>query len=40
VDLVGLLPVTAEGHQYIFTAIDRSTRWAEAFPLKAVAAAD
>jgi cleavage and polyadenylation specificity factor subunit 1 len=40
VDLVGPLPVTADGHQYIFTAIDRSTRWAEAFPLKAVAAAD
>jgi cleavage and polyadenylation specificity factor subunit 1 len=40
VDLVGPLPATADGHQYIFTAIDRSTRWAEAFPLKAVAAAD
>jgi hypothetical protein len=40
VDLVGPLPVSAEGYQYLFTVIDRSTRWAEAFPLKAVATAD
>jgi transposase InsO family protein len=40
VDLVGPLPVSAEGFQYLFTVIDRSTRWAEAFPLKAVATAD
>jgi hypothetical protein len=40
VDLVGPLPVSAEGYQYLFTVIDRSTRWAEAFPLKAVATTD
>jgi transposase InsO family protein len=40
VDLVGPLPASDEGYQYLFTAIDRSTRWAEAFLLKSVAAAD
>jgi transposase InsO family protein len=40
VDLVGPLPPSAEGHQYIFTAIDRFTRWAEAYLLKAVTTAD
>jgi Integrase zinc binding domain len=40
VDLVGPLPASAGGYTYIFTAIDRSTRWAEAFPLKSIAAAD
>jgi Integrase core domain len=40
VDLVGPLPPVADGSQYILTAVDRSTRWVEAFPLKAVAAAD
>jgi Integrase zinc binding domain/Integrase core domain len=40
VDLVWPLPPSAEGYQYIFTAIDRSTRWAEAYPLKAVTTAD
>jgi hypothetical protein len=39
-DVLGLLLVTAEGHQYTFMEIDRSTCWAEAFPLKAVTAAD
>jgi transposase InsO family protein len=40
VDLEGPLPVTADGSQYILTAIDRSKRWVEAFPLKAVAASN
>jgi transposase InsO family protein len=40
VDLVGPLPPAADGSQYILTAVDRSTRWVEAFPLKAVAASD
>jgi transposase InsO family protein len=39
VDLVGPLPASADGFTHIFTVIDRSTRWAEAFPLKATAAA-
>jgi cleavage and polyadenylation specificity factor subunit 1 len=40
VDLVGPLPEATGGFQYIFTAIDRSTRWAEVFPLRATTAAD
>jgi transposase InsO family protein len=40
VDLVGPLPCSADGFAYIMTAVDRSTRWAEAWPLKATAAAD
>jgi hypothetical protein len=37
VDLVGPLPASEEGYFYLFTAIDCSTRWAEAFPLKLIA---
>jgi Integrase core domain len=40
VDLVGPLPVSEDGYAYLLTAIDRSTRWAEAIPLKATSAAD
>jgi transposase InsO family protein len=40
VDLVDPLPVSADGYAYLLTAIDRSTRWAEAIPLKATSAAD
>jgi hypothetical protein len=42
VDLAGTLPMFVEGYQYIFTAIDISTSWAEAYryPLKVVATAD
>jgi transposase InsO family protein len=32
--------VSEEGYAYLLTALDRSTRWAEAYPLKSVAAAD
>jgi hypothetical protein len=39
VDLVGSLPVSAEGFQYLFSVIARSTRWVEAFPLKLVSTA-
>jgi transposase InsO family protein len=40
VDLVGPLPCSSEGFAYLLTAVDRSTRWAEALPLKATSAAD
>jgi Integrase core domain len=40
IDLVGPLPVSAEGFTHLLTAMDRSTQWAEALPLKATAAAD
>jgi transposase InsO family protein len=39
VDLVGPLPVS-RGFQYIFTIIDRTSRWVEAVPLVATTAAD
>jgi transposase InsO family protein len=40
VDLVGPLPVTIDGFSYLLTAVDRSTRWFEAFPLRSTTAAD
>ena len=39
VDLVGPLP-PSQGFTYLFTAIDRTTRWAEAIPLGSITAAD
>jgi hypothetical protein len=32
-DLVGLLPASSDGHVYLMTIIDRSTRWLKAVPL-------
>jgi Integrase zinc binding domain/RNase H-like domain found in reverse transcriptase len=40
VDLVGPLPAAVNGFAYIFTAVDRATRWLEAFPLRGITAAD
>jgi hypothetical protein len=40
IDLVGPLPMSNEGFAYLFTGVDRSTRWAEAWPLRATTAAD
>jgi transposase InsO family protein len=40
VDLVGPLPATAGGFAYVLTAVDRATRWLEAFPLRGITAAD
>ena len=39
VDLVGPLPLS-RGFQYLFTVIDRTTRWLEAIPLTSITAAD
>jgi hypothetical protein len=39
VDLVGPLP-RSSGFSYLFTAVDRTTRWPEAVPLASVTAAD
>ncbi len=39
VDLVGPLPQSA-GFSYLFTIVDRTTRWTEAIPLSSIAAAD
>ena len=36
VDLVGPLPTSAAGYVYLFTMIDRSTRWLEAVPLRSM----
>jgi hypothetical protein len=36
---VGPLPVSLEGFSHLFTIVDRSTRWAEAIPLRSTLAA-
>ena len=38
VDLVGTLP-PSRGHTYLFTIIDRTSRWPEAIPLSSITAA-
>ncbi len=38
-DLVGPLPALPEGHVYLLTCIDMSTRWVEVLPLKNIEAA-
>jgi transposase InsO family protein len=38
VDLVGPLPAAADGMSFLLTAVDRSTRWVEAFPLSSTSA--
>jgi len=37
-DLVGPLPTSADGFRYLFTMVDRSSRWLEAILLKSMAA--
>ncbi len=39
VDLVGPIP-PSRGHTYLFTIIDRTSRWPEAIPLTSISAAD
>jgi hypothetical protein len=39
VDLVGPLP-RSSGYSYLFTLVDRTTRWPEAYPLASITAAD
>ncbi len=38
-DLVGPLPTSAQGYRYLFTMVDRTSRWLEAVPLKSMDAA-
>jgi transposase InsO family protein len=38
IDLVGPLPQSSNGYTHLLTVVDRSTRWAEAIPLRSTAA--
>ncbi|MBM3938427.1 MAG: DDE-type integrase/transposase/recombinase [Sphingomonadales bacterium] len=38
VDLVGPLPASTEGHSYLLTIVDRTTRWPEVVALKSISA--
>jgi cleavage and polyadenylation specificity factor subunit 1 len=38
VDIVGPLPISSKGKQYIFTMVDRFTRWMEAVPMRNISA--
>jgi hypothetical protein len=38
VDTVSPLPTSAEGFSYLFTMVDRSTRWLEAVPIQSISA--
>jgi cleavage and polyadenylation specificity factor subunit 1 len=40
IDIVGPLPASPDSFSHLLTAVDRSTRWAEALPLKATTAVD
>ncbi|GFO30063.1 gypsy retrotransposon integrase-like protein 1 [Plakobranchus ocellatus] len=40
IDLVGPLPLSSDGCEYLLTLVDVSTRWAEAIPLRRITAKD
>ncbi|GFN78998.1 gypsy retrotransposon integrase 1 [Plakobranchus ocellatus] len=40
IDLVGPLPLSSDGYEYLLTLVDVSTRWAEAVPLRRITAKD
>src|SRR5262245_20589098 len=38
IDIVGPLPVSSRGHQYLLTLVDHFTRWIEAVPIANISA--
>jgi hypothetical protein len=40
IDLVGPFPAHSSGYSHLFTVVDRSTRWAEAIPLRGTSTRD